>query len=303
MNADGNPDAPLGLCVVDKPSGWTSHDVVGRCRRIFGTRKIGHSGTLDPMATGVLVLGVGRATRLLTVLGGLPKTYEAVIRMGVETDSLDADGEVTVTHRMDAPDLEAGRAAARQLTGDLQQVPPMVSAKKVDGRRLHELARRGEVVERAPVPVTVTRFDVEATDDPMVVGAVVSCSAGTYVRVLASDLGHALGGGAHLVGLRRTAVGPFDLSDAATLEQLEADPSAHLLAPTAIERVMSCVVADPAVAGEVLHGRVLGRDRLGLGDDGDDTGPWAVLDPDRSRLLAVYAPHREGTVKPAFVLS
>ena len=148
--------------------------MVGRCRRIFGTRKVGHSGTLDPMATGVLVLGVGRATRLLTFLGGLPKTYEAVIRMGVETDSLDADGEVTVTHRMDAPDLEAVRAAARDLTGDLQQVPPMVSAKKVDGRRLHELARRGAAGERAPAAVAVTRFDVEATDDPMVVGAVVA---------------------------------------------------------------------------------------------------------------------------------
>lgn len=303
MTSEVDPDPPLGLCVVDKPSGWTSHDVVARCRRIFGTRRIGHSGTLDPMATGVLVLGVGRATRLLTFLGGLPKTYEATIRLGVETDSLDADGTVTVTHEMAAPSVDAVRDAARSLTGDVQQVPPMVSAKKIGGRRLHELARRGEMVERDPVPVTVSRFDVEPTGDPMVFEAVVSCSAGTYVRVLAADLGRALGGGAHLVGLRRTEVGPFDLSEAVTLDGLEVDPLGHLLPPTAIDRVMAAVEVDSAVAGEVLHGRVLERGRIGLDDGVGGDGPWAVLDRGGSRLLAVYSAHRGDTVKPAFVLS
>ena len=205
---------PTGLCVVDKPAGWTSHDVVAKARGMLGTRKVGHAGTLDPLATGVLVLGVGRATRLLTFLTGASKTYEATISFGTETDSLDADGEVTATHAMDGLDPAAVRAAAASLTGDLMQVPPMVSAIKVDGRRLHQLAREGKEVERAPRPVTVSRFDVAPTDDPMVWTAVVDCSSGTYVRVLAADLGHAVGGGAHLAALRRTAVGPFTLDDA-----------------------------------------------------------------------------------------
>lgn len=288
---------PVGLAVVDKPGGWTSHDVVARSRRILGTRKVGHSGTLDPMATGVLVLGVGRATRLLTFLGGLPKTYEASISFGVETDSLDADGVVTVTHDMASPNMEEVSAAATALTGDLLQVPPMVSAKKIEGTRLHELARRGQVVERAPVPVTVHRFEVRDTTDPMVFSAVVECSAGTYVRVLAADLGHALGGGAHLSALRRTAVGPFTLDDAVPLDDLE--PGA-LLDPTAIGRVLDAVEVDAGTAAEVLHGKVLDRGSLGLAASA--TGPWAVLSAGGGHLLAVYRPHRGSTVKPAFVL-
>ncbi|WP_255626091.1 tRNA pseudouridine(55) synthase TruB [Dermatobacter hominis] len=283
--------------MVDKPSGWTSHDVVARCRRLLGTRKVGHSGTLDPMATGVLVLGVGRATRLLNFLGGLPKTYEAEIRLGVETDSLDADGTVTATHDMAAPTEAQVAAAAADLTGDLMQVPPMVSAIKIDGQRLHERARRGEVVDRPPRPVTVRRFDVSATDDPMVWRATVECSAGTYVRVLAADLGAALGGGAHLGALRRTAVGPFALDDAVALDDVA--PEA-LLPPSAIDRVMASVEVDAATAVDVGHGKVLGRDRMGLPDEAG--GPWAVLDG-AGALLAVYEPHRGATVKPAFVLS
>jgi tRNA pseudouridine55 synthase len=288
---------PTGLCVVDKPSGWTSHDVVARSRRLLGTRKVGHSGTLDPMATGVLVLGVGRATRLLTFLGGLPKTYEAEIRLGVETDSLDADGTVTVTHDMAPPTEAQVAAAAAELTGDIMQVPPMVSAIKIDGQRLHERARRGEVVERPPRPVTVHRFDVTPTGDPMVWRAAVECSAGTYVRVLAADLGAALGGGAHLTALRRTAVGPFTLDDATALDDVTPE---RLLPPSAVERVMPSVRVDAATAVDVGHGKVLDRARLGLA--ADDAGPWAVLDAEGS-LLAVYEPHRASTVKPAFVLS
>ncbi len=289
---------PIGLCVVDKPSGWTSHDVVARCRKLLGTRKVGHSGTLDPMATGVLVLGVGRATKLLTFLSGQPKTYEALIRFGVETDSLDADGQVTVTHDVDPPDLARVRHAAADLTGQLLQVPPMVSAKKVDGVRLHEMARRGEVVERAPVPVTVDRFDVVSTDDPTVFRATIDCSAGTYVRVLAADAGHALGSGAHLVGLRRTAVGPFDLADAVPLDDVGPD---GLIPPTGISRVLGSIEADDATAIDVGYGKVLERDRLGL--DADDPGPWAVLSAGGGTLLAVYQAHRGTTVKPAVVLS
>jgi tRNA pseudouridine55 synthase len=294
------PADPTGLCVVDKPTGWTSHDVVARARGRFGTRKVGHAGTLDPLATGVLVLGVGRATRLLTFLSGLPKTYEATIRFGVETDSLDADGAVTVTHEMAAPDAAAVVAAAATLTGDLQQVPPMVSAIKVDGRRLHQLAREGKEVERAPRPVHVSRFDPVPTADPMEFRAVVECSSGTYVRVLAADLGHALGGGAHLVALRRTAVGPFTIDEAHALEDLE---SSLLLAPSAIGRVLPTTVVDAAVATDVGHGKVLGPAPLGLAEDAvAGRGPWAVLDGSGA-LLAVYAEHRDGRLKPALVLA
>ena len=295
------PPGPVGLCVVDKPSGWTSHDVVARSRGLLGTRKVGHAGTLDPLATGVLVLGVGRATKLLTFLGGLPKTYRATVRLGVETDSLDADGEVTATHAMEAPDESVVRAAAAGLTGDLLQVPPMVSAVKVGGRRLHQLAREGKEVERAPRPVAVTRFEIAATPDPMVWEAEVDCSAGTYVRVLAADLGRALGGGAHLAALRRTAVGPFTIDEARPLDEVGPDA---LLPPSAVTRVLEHRLVGAEVAAAVANGAVLPVDALGLDDEDPSTvpGPVAVLDP-QGDLLAVYAWHRAGTLKPAFVLA
>lgn len=294
------PD-PVGLCVIDKPTGWTSHDVVARARSLFGTRKVGHAGTLDPLATGVLVLGVGRATRLLAFLGGLSKTYVATIRFGIETDSLDADGAVTVTHQMAAPDPDAVAAAAGGLTGELMQVPPMVSALKVDGRRLHQLAREGREVERAPRPVTVTRFDVTPTADPMVCEAVIDCSSGTYVRVLAADLGRRLGGGAHLRGLRRTAVGPFRISEAHLLDGV--GPS-DLLAPSSITRVLEPVTAGAMLLADVGHGKVLPAAAFHLATDVADrgSGPWAVLDPGGT-LRAVYVNHHADTVKPAFVLT
>jgi len=285
---------PSGLSVVDKPSGWTSHDVVAKCRGVFGTRKVGHSGTLDPMATGVLVLGVGRCTKLLTNLSGLDKTYVATIRLGVETDSLDADGEVTATHETDPPTIEAVTAAAAALTGDILQVPPMVSAVKVGGRRLHQLAREGKVVEREARPVTVRRFEVEPGGDPLVWRATVECSSGTYVRVLAADLGRALGGGAHLSALRRTAVGPFTIEEAHGIED------ATILDPSEIGRVLESVTVDAATAEVVRNGMVLERTRLGLTDSAE--GPWAVLDP-TGRLIAVYQEHRNSTVKPSYVLS
>ncbi len=293
MSRRRRDDGPTGVCIVDKPAGWTSHDVVARARKLLGTRRVGHAGTLDPMATGVLVLGVGRATRLLTFITGVDKTYEARIAFGTETDSLDADGEVTATHDMTGLDPDAVLDAAAASTGPIEQVPPMVSAIQVDGRRLHELAREGIEVERAARPVTIHRFDLTPTDDPLVWDAVVECSSGTYVRSLAADLGTALGGGAHLAALRRTAVGPFSLSEAQPLgEDLQVLPAIEAL------RHLVRVDVDERVAALVRHGRVLDRGELGV----EGPGPWAVATPD-GELLAVYQAHHGDSAKPAVVLA
>ena len=272
-----------GLAVVDKQAGWTSHDVVAKARGILGTKKIGHSGTLDPDATGVLLLGVGSVTRLLRFLSPLPKTYTGEVVLGVATSTLDAAGDVTATHDMSVT-VEQVRAAARALTGDTMQIPPMVSAVQVGGRRLHDLARHGIEVEREARPVTVHAFDVAATDDPLVYGVHVECSSGTYVRSLAADLGHALGGGAHVRNLRRTAIGPFTDEVATPLERIE------LLPP------MSAVAHLPRL--------VVPRERVAVGGvvPGDTTagdGPWAVIDGDE--LLAVYERSRD-RIKPAVVV-
>jgi len=282
-----------GLAVVDKDAGWTSHDVVAKARGLLRNKKIGHSGTLDPDATGVLLLGVGRVTRLLRFLTALPKSYVGEIVLGTETTTLDAGGQVTATHDMSAVTVEQVRAAAAALVGEIWQVPPMVSAVKVDGRRLHELARAGEEVERAPRPVTVHRFDVAPVPgEPGVYRAEVVCSSGTYVRTLAADVGAALGGGAHLRSLRRTAIGSFTLAEARPLDDL------LVLAPAEALRDYPSVVVDAEGAQAVGHGKVLELDRLGA--DGD--GPWAVLDA-AGDLLAVYERHRGSTAKPAVVIA
>lgn len=286
------PEDPHGICVIDKPSGWTSHDVVARLRSILNTPKVGHAGTLDPMATGVLVVGVGRATRLLRYITEGTKRYEAEITFGVETDSLDADGEVTVHHEMAPPTTEAVERAARELTGDIMQVPPMVSALKVGGKRLHQLAREGKEVEREPRPVHVERFAVTSTDDPMVWRAVVECSAGTYVRVLAADLGRALGGGAHLSALRRTAVGPFVAEEATPVETPRVLPLVEAL------RTLEKVVVSDTLARRVLQGAVLGEDDLAVTGD----GPWAVVDSG-GEPLAVYERFGMSDLKPSMVLA
>lgn len=283
---------PDGIAVIDKPAGWTSHDVVARARGVLGTRKVGHSGTLDPDATGVLVLGVGRATRLLRFLTGLPKSYEGEIVLGVETDTLDAAGQVTARHEMAAVTGSQARRAAASLTGDILQVPPMVSAVKVGGRRLHQLAREGIEVEREARPVTVHRFDVAPVPGGQgVLRAEVDCSSGTYVRVLAADLGRALGGGAHLRNLRRIAVGGFGLAEARPLESPEVLPMSR-----AVEH-LDGVGVGAAVAADVAHGRVLDLDRLGVAG----AGPWAVHDSG-GELLAVYEPFRSAA-KPAVVVA
>jgi tRNA pseudouridine55 synthase len=286
---------PDGVAVVDKPAGWTSHDVVARARGLLGTRRVGHSGTLDPDATGVLVLGVGRATRLLTFLSGLPKRYVGEVVLGTATATLDASGEVTGTWDMSGVTLDALRRAAAGLTGDIDQVPPMVSAKKVDGRRLHELARSGVVVERAPVRVRVDAFTVGEAVAPGVFPVEVACSAGTYVRSLAADLGTALGGGAHLRALRRLAVGPYTIAEAVAMADLAPE---RLLPPVEALRDRPRLVVDAPTAALVAHGRVLAAAALGA----EGAGPWAVVD-EAGTLLAVYEPHREGTVKPAVVLA
>jgi tRNA pseudouridine55 synthase len=278
-----------GLVVVDKPAGWTSHDAVARCRKVFGQKKVGHAGTLDPDATGILLVGLGRATRLLRFLTALPKTYTGEVVLGTETTTLDAAGEVTATHVMDGVTLEQARVAAAMLTGDILQVPPMVSAVKVGGQRLHALARKGEEVEREPRPVTVHRFDVDATDDPLVLRVEVECSSGTYIRVLAADLGHALGGGAHLRNLRRTAAGSYTEADAVPLEQLTTEATLPMAA--AVRDYPSVTLAGEAV-DDVRHGRPVDLDA--------GEGPVALLDADGG-LLAVYELSPTGRARAAVV--
>jgi tRNA pseudouridine55 synthase len=285
-----------GLVVVDKAAGWTSHDVVARCRGIFGQRKIGHAGTLDPDATGVLLVGLGRVTRLMRFLTVLRKTYTTDIVLGTATSTLDASGEVTATFDMRAVGPADVAAAAVALTGDIEQVPPMVSAVKVEGRRLHELAREGVAVERKPRPVTVYRFDT--SPDPARAGvyrAVVECSSGTYVRVLADDLGRALGGGAHLDHLRRTRIGSFGEPDMRPIESIGPDT---VLTPAAAMRDLETVPVDDDVAASISHGLPL--DRVPLGAVGD--GPWAMLDGDGA-LLAVYEATGTDRIRPAVVVA
>jgi tRNA pseudouridine55 synthase len=284
-----------GLVVVDKEAGWTSHDVVARCRRVFGQRRAGHAGTLDPDATGVLLVALGRATRLVRFLTPLPKTYTADIVLGTATSTLDASGDVTGTFDMSHVTPAMVREAAAGLTGEVEQVPPMVSAVKVGGRRLHRLAREGQEVERAPRPVTVYRFDTESDPArPGVYRALVECSSGTYVRVLAHDLGLALGGGAHVASLRRTRVGSFGETEMHPLARLGPD---DVLTPAEAMRDLDQVSVTPDTAASVLTG--LSLDRVKLGAVGD--GPWAMLD-ERGTLLAVYEATATDRIHPAVVL-
>ncbi|HEX2065147.1 MAG TPA: tRNA pseudouridine(55) synthase TruB [Acidimicrobiales bacterium] len=280
--------------VVDKAPGWTSHDVVARCRRLFGLKRVGHAGTLDPDATGVLLVGLGRVTRLLRFLTELPKSYTAEIVLGVSTSTLDASGEVTGRWDMDDVTTERLREAAGRLVGRIEQVPPMVSALKMGGKRLHSLARAGVEVDRPARTVVVHRFDVAPTATPGVVAAEVECSSGTYVRSLAADLGAALGGGAHLRRLRRTAVGSFTVAEARPVDELS---PAAVLSPAEAVRDYPAVTVGAHLVQAVSHGRVVGEDVLGV----TGPGPWAVVDPD-GRLLAMYERHGDGPVKPAVVL-
>jgi tRNA pseudouridine55 synthase len=220
--AEGTREAKSagGLLLVDKPAGITSHDVVQRTRQIYGERSIGHLGTLDPFATGLLVLLFGRATRLASFLDTEPKVYEATITFGTETDTDDSTGAVTRT--ANPPSAADVRASIAAFTGPISQVPPAYSAKSVGGIRAYDGARRGEPLELAPVPVTVHEWDIRHFDENSL-AAVITCSGGTYIRALARDLGRAASSAAHLSALRRTRIGPFDLSDAYSLETLSAE--------------------------------------------------------------------------------
>jgi len=267
-----------GLVVVDKAPGMTSHDVVARVRRLAGTRKVGHAGTLDPMATGVLVLGVDRATRLLGHLMLTEKTYDATVRLGVSTTTDDAEGEVVATSTVDGVGPESVRTELARFVGDIEQVPTAVSAIKVDGKRAYARVRDGEQVELKPRPVTVHELVVHEVALPDV-RISVRCSSGTYIRAIARDLGAALGVGGHLTALRRTAVGPFDLSVARTLDQLSEDFAVVPIADAA-RATFPGVDLDDEQAAHVRVGRALD---VRLPDD----RPHAVFAPG-GEFLALY---------------
>ena len=286
-----------GVVVVDKPAGWTSHDVVARTRRLAGTKKVGHAGTLDPMATGVLVLGVGRATRLLGHLQLADKEYDATIRLGESTVTDDAEGEAIAT--ADASHLTSDeiRAAMEPLTGEIEQVPTAVSAIKVDGRRSYARVRAGEDVQLQARPVTVSVFearDVRRVGTSVDVDVRVVCSTGTYVRALARDLGAALGVGGHLTMLRRTRVGSFTLDEARTLEQLESEFALIPISRAARASFPSLDLDEPT-AGQVRHGRKLDGFDLGV------PGPVALFAPDDT-FLALYE-QRGDTARPVAVFT
>jgi tRNA pseudouridine55 synthase len=267
-----------GLVIVDKPAGRTSHDVVGAMRRLAHTRKVGHAGTLDPMATGVLVLGVGKATRLLHHLVLTDKAYEAMIRLGQATVTDDAEGELLSTASTASVTDDAVRAAMLPLTGEIEQVPSSVSAIKVAGQRSYQRVRAGAAVELAARPVTVSRFEAHTlrrVDDLLDVDVTVECSSGTYVRALARDLGAALGVGGHLTALRRTRVGPFTLELARTLDDLATldDPVTIPLAD-AVRRAMPVRAVDDDDARALSFGKALAP--CGL------PGTYGALAPDGS---------------------
>jgi tRNA pseudouridine55 synthase len=299
--AGGGGEATDGLVVVDKPAGWTSHDVVARLRKIYGLRRVGHAGTLDPDATGVLLVGLGRGTRLLRFLTDTGKVYRSEVTFGVATDTLDAAG--TETSRQPMPELtrDALEAVLPRFLGTIAQVPPMVSAIKVEGRRLHEMARQGEVVERAPRSVRIDRIEIEAftTGESPRARLLVACGSGTYIRSLAADLGEALGGCAHLAWLRRLQVGPFPLEEARTLEEIAESPDKVLLPLVEAVRHLPRIDVDAETARGVGHGAVFPV--TALGGAGEDSGPFAVVGPD-GRLLALYQKGR-AAARPLVVLA
>jgi tRNA pseudouridine55 synthase len=283
-----------GLVIVDKPAGWTSHDVVGRMRRLAGTRRVGHAGTLDPMATGVLVLGIERATRLLGHLALTEKAYDATIRLGQATVTDDAEGEVVSTVPATGVTGEEIARGVAALTGELLQVPARVSAIKVDGRRSYARVRSGEDVRLAARPVTVSAFDVHAVHragETVDVEVSVVCSSGTYVRALARDLGAALGVGGHLTRLRRTRVGPYTLAQARTLEQLE-ESLTVLPIGDAVTAAFPRRDVDADQARLLAHGGRLPATGLG-------PGPVGVFGPDGTFLALVQEQH--GQARPLAV--
>ena len=287
-----------GLVVVDKPAGCTSHDVVARLRRTYGQRRVGHAGTLDPDATGVLLVGLGRATRLLRYLSEAGKAYTGRVVFGIATTTLDAAGDVLDQRPMPLTRDQVDRVLPR-FVGDIEQLPPMVSAVKIGGRRLHELARAGKEVERAPRAVHVDRLElVDFVPGPYPEATlVVECGSGTYVRSLAADLGATLGGCAHLAALRRDRVGSFTLAEAHSLDEIEAAPDDAVLPLTVAMRDLERVDIDAEQARAVTHGLSFAAGVIAV----HGAGPYALVGP-AGVLLAVY----DGcgaALKPAVVVA
>lgn len=286
------PVPPAGIVVVDKPTGLTSHDVVARCRRFFGTRKVGHAGTLDPDATGVLVVGIERATKLLGHLALTTKSYDATIRLGAATSTDDAEGEIVSGAPATGISQVELSTAIEALTGEIMQRPSAVSAIKIAGKRAHERVRQGESVEIPARPVTVDRFDVLAAatvGDYLDVDVRVDCSSGTYIRALARDLGEAMGVGGHLTALRRTRVGSFDLSASRTLDELENAPTLSVpLHDAVLESFPHRDISADEAAG-LAHGKWL--------DPVGNSGTVAAVDPDGTPIaLLVESGRRAASV-------
>jgi tRNA pseudouridine55 synthase len=287
-----------GLVVVDKPAGCTSHDVVARLRKTYSQRRVGHAGTLDPDATGVLLVGLGRATRLLRFLQEAGKSYRGRIVFGIATSTLDASGEIVEQQPMPLSRENVDDAVAR-FVGDLEQLPPMVSAVKVGGRRLHQLARAGVDVEREPRRVRVDRFVVEDFEPGPYPEAtvLVECGSGTYVRSLAADVGVALGGCAHLATLRRLAIGSFTVAESRSLDDIAADPDGAVFSLATAMRDLERVDVDDEQVRAVRHG--IAFPTGALGERGD--GPFALV-ARGDDLVAVYE-RRGAACKPAVVMA
>lgn len=290
-----SPTGP-GIVVVDKPPGMTSHDVVGRCRRIFSTRRVGHAGTLDPMATGVLVIGVERATKILGLLTATAKSYTATIRLGQSTSTDDAEGELV--HSVAARHLtdDTIESAVGALRGDIEQVPSTVSAIKVDGKRAYRLAREGQTVELKARPVRIDRFEVcgirPGPGDVIDLDVEVDCSSGTYVRALARDLGDALGVGGHLTALRRTSVGRFGLDQAYPLDELTEHPRLSY----SLDEACLLIFPRRELSAEEAEATGHGRSLEPAGID----GVYAACDPD-GRVMALLRDEGSRT-KPVVVI-
>jgi tRNA pseudouridine55 synthase len=294
MSREG-PGCGPGIVVIDKPGGMTSHDVVGRCRRIFATRRVGHAGTLDPMATGVLVIGIDRATKILGLLTAASKSYAATIRLGQTTSTEDAEGQVLQSVSAAQLTPEVIGAAIEGLRGDIMQVPSVVSAIKVDGRRAYRLVREGHTVELKARPVRIDRFEpvaVRREDQLVDLDVEVDCSSGTYIRALARDLGEALGVGGHLTSLRRTRVGHFTLDQACSLDELAQRPRLSLTLDEA------CLLLFPRRDLTIDEAEATGNGRS-LAPAGIE-GVYAACDPG-GRVIALLRDEGSGT-RPVVVI-
>ncbi len=280
-----------GFAIIDKETGWTSHDVVAKARGIFGTKKIGHSGTLDPPATGVLILGLGKATRLLRFITDLPKEYEATMVIGAETSTLDAQGEI-LRRTNNKPSLTELQAISKDFVGVINQIPPMVSAVKVNGKRLYEIAREGKEVTREPRKVKIHELSIADGPQSNVFTLKVKCGSGTYIRSLVADIAKKAGSMGHVGTLRRTAIGSHNEIEAAQLEK------AVIIKLTEGLKDYEMIQVNDTMRDRIKVGAVLRTEEL---SPTKVHGPWAIVDSEQN-LLAMYENFKNGTLKPAVVL-